>query len=226
MYPEDRVLVGVINRKRDVDHLIHDLWYRIPVDRAPHDIETEYLAFYLSNGMKEKNGGIHFYGARTGHELVRRRDLLPAESTHARANQLYYKIKLESLHEKVPPILNPTRRPISFMYTTWDRFTAAKTIADLYSTEDWFVERVIHALKAIGIPAGHTWRDENLASQLAELRIQCEQGIVRASVGVALEGVISLKQGEGDTEVEESVTAIRAAVAALGGPSFVDIPLD
>ncbi|HVO43917.1 MAG TPA: hypothetical protein VMT34_14905 [Aggregatilineales bacterium] len=226
MYPEDRVLVGVINRKRDIDRLLAERWYRIPIVRAPRDIETEYFAFYLSTGMKAKNGGIHYYARRKGHELVRRRDLLPAEAKHPRADQLYYKITFDEVHERIPPILNPTRRPISFLFTTWDRFLAAKTILDLYSKDDWFVERVIHMLKAMGIPAEQRWQDEDTAARLAELRVQCEQGIVRATVGEAADGVIGLAAGEKDADVAASAAAIEEAVKALGGSVYVDIPLD
>src|SRR5579859_2298270 len=120
MYPEDRVLVGVINRKRDFDYALNQHWYRIPQARAPRSIDAEYVAFYFSRSFKERNGGIHFYARRTGHELVRRRDLLPNEKQ--RANDLYYKLQLEPLQAKTPPILNPTARPIAFIYTTWDRF--------------------------------------------------------------------------------------------------------
>ncbi|MEP7286560.1 MAG: hypothetical protein ABI947_12415 [Chloroflexota bacterium] len=224
MYPEDRVLVGVINRKKDLQTALYEHWYRIPINRAPHSIDAEYLAFYISRGLGNLNGGIHYYARRTGYELVRRRDLLPREVDHPRANDLYYKLTFEEPQPKIPPILNPTARSVSFLYTTWDRFVTATTLADLYSKEDWFVERVVHVLKTIGITPDHRWQDEDPAQHIAELRIKCQQGIVIATTGETVDGAIALLPGESDDDVQSSVIAIQAAVAALGGPVFVDIP--
>jgi hypothetical protein len=225
MYPEDRVLVGVINRKRDFELARREHWYRIPRDRAPRSIDAEYIADYFSRSFKAQNGGIHYYATRTGHELVRRRDLLPSESEHKRADRLYYKIQLGDLQEKRPPILNPTRRPIAFIYTTWDRFITATTIADLYSKDDWFVERVYSALREIGITPDRRWQDEDPAQRVAELRIACQNGIVTATTGLAaIEGALNLSPGDWEADVNAATEAIRAAVEAMGGPVFVDIP--
>src|SRR5579859_2005914 len=192
MYAEDRVLVGVINRKKDLKRTLDERWYRIPRDRAPRSIDAEYIAFYLSTGLKEKNGGIHYYARRTGYELVRRRDLLPNEPNHPRANELYFKLELGEVQEKIPPILNPSGRAISFLYTTWDRFVKARTIADLYSKADWFVERVARVLTDMGITPEHQWQDEDPAERIAQLRIQCLKGIVTATTGEANDGAISI----------------------------------
>jgi hypothetical protein len=226
MYPEDRVLVGVISSKRDLNLMLKERWYRIPHARAPRSIDAEYLAFYLSSGVYEKNGAIHYFARRTGYELTRRRDLLPKQPTHPRANDLYYKLELGEVHEKVPPITNPTARAISFIYTTWDRFVSAATIADLYSKSDWFVERVVHVLREIGITPERLWQNEDQTQQIAELRIQCEKGIVRATTGESAEGFLSMLSGESDDEVNATVIAIREAVAALGGPKMVNIAVE
>jgi hypothetical protein len=146
MHPEDRVLIGVINRVADLRIARDQGWYRIPCHRAPPRLEVEhadYLAFYLSRAFGVQNSGIHFYARRMGHELARRRDLIPTEPDHPRADVLYYKVQLGHLQAKSPPILNPARRPVAFICTTWDRFMAARTIADLYSTAPGFTERTI-----------------------------------------------------------------------------------
>lgn len=226
MHPDDRVLVSVINRKRDLIAARDEHWYRIPRNRAPSFIDAEYIAFFLSQAFKAQNGGVHYYALRTGHELVRRRDLLPNEANHRRAEQLYYKIALGELKIKEPPILNPTHRSISFIYTTWDRFVVARTVADLYSKADTFVERVARALNRIGISPERCWESENPAQRIAELRIWCEKGILRATVGEGGEGALRLSFGESDEAVDTAAETIQAAVAAFGGPVFVDIPLD
>jgi len=225
-FPEDRVLVGVINRQRDFSAVRDQHWYRIPRERAPRSIDAEYIAFYFSRAFKEQNGGIHYFARRLGHELVRRRDLIPEESGHARADSLYYKMQLGDLQQRPEPILNPTRRPISFIFTTWDRFQAARTIADLYSKADWFVERVLHVLKASGITPSRRWESEDRAAQLAELRIQCERGILTATFGGTDNGNLNFAAGDSEEEITAAASSIRAAIEALGGPIFVDIPLD
>ncbi len=132
MNADDRVLVGVINRRRDFDLLQAQLWYRIPIQSAPLCIDAEYIAFYLSRAFRTQNGTISFYARRTGFELLRRRDLLPAEVDHPHADGLYFKLQFRAIEHRWPPITNPSRRPISFIYTTGERFTVAATVADLY----------------------------------------------------------------------------------------------
>ncbi len=132
MYPDDRVLVGVINRRRDFELLHRQLWYRIPIMSAPLCVDTDYMAFYLSRTFKEQNGTISYYARRTGFELACRRDLLPDEPDHPRAAEMYFKLQFRTLERKMPPITNPSRRVISFIYTTWERFETARTVSDLY----------------------------------------------------------------------------------------------
>lgn len=146
MFPEDRVLVGVINRVRDLRYARDEHWYRIPVEQMPQGVNAEYLAFYLSRAFREKNGGICYFAQKRGIELARRADLLPNELAHKHADRLYYRVALGELQAKDPPALNPSRRPISFIYTTWDRFVCAREIRDLYSEAGFYVDRVYYAL--------------------------------------------------------------------------------
>jgi hypothetical protein len=142
MFPEDRVLIGVIRRQRDYRLVRDERWYRIPQRQMPHGIDAEYLGFFLSGAVfKQQSGSVAYFAAVTGVELARRRDLLPAEGEHPRADALYYRIGLGELQPRQPPITNPTRRRLAFIWTTWDRFTAATTIADLYRDSPHFVER-------------------------------------------------------------------------------------
>lgn len=143
MYPDDRVLVSVIRRKRDLQLLTHERWYRVPRQQAKDGIYAEYVAFFLSGAAAKSFGasGIHYFARRRGVELVYRHQLLPNETAHPRADEIYYRISIESLLPKVPPILNSRRRVVAFIDTTWDRFVAAQDIADLYSRADTFVDR-------------------------------------------------------------------------------------
>jgi len=133
MYPEDRVLVGVVNRPCDADVLLCDLWYRIPQWRMPNGFAAEYLALFFSGKAARPYGpsGIYYFGRLRGVELHRRCDLLPQESDHPRAREIYYRLHLAALLSKTPPILNRLGRRVSFIWTTGERFTAAQDISEL-----------------------------------------------------------------------------------------------
>jgi hypothetical protein len=221
MYPEDRVLVAVINRKRDLAYARDAHWYRIPQAKMPRGVHAEYLAFFLSRAFKEENGAIRYYAERRGLELTYRRDLLPAEAAHKRADDVYYKVALGSLQPKAPPIVNPTGRAISFIYTTWDRFLEAQTIRDLYSADDWFVDRVYYALERRGIHPLRVWDAERreLGSG-AGLHILCQQGTIIASTDRE-SGTLFLDRTQSDDEV---LNAILARIAQSGGPAMLNLP--
>ncbi len=229
MYPEDRVLVGVINRKRDLDKARYEHWYRVPQDRLPNGVHAEYIALFLSKAFKELNGGVHFYARIMGIELARRRDLLPDEANHPRADRLYYQLQLGELRRKDPPVLNTTRRPIAFIYTTWDRFEQARTIPDLYSDADQFVDRVFYALERSGKAprSERIWEAQRLSDDGgAQIRVQCQDGTVIASTAPRDEGVIPLAVGDSDTAVTYSVEVILAAIEKHGGPLMINVSLD
>lgn len=218
MYPEDRVLVAVINREHDLVIAQREHWYRVPVQQAPSGVHAEYIAFFLSRAFKEQNGGVHYYARRTGVELARRRDLLPDEASHPRADCLYHKLQFGELRRKEPPILNPTRRSIAFIFTTWDRFCAARILADLYSDADQFVDRVFHALQQAGLRPERTWEASRPAGASgAELRLPCADGAVVASTAPAGDALLLTVGGSPDA-VQTGVASVLEAVRARGGP--------
>lgn len=222
MFPEDRVLVGVINRKRDLEIARMQHWYRIPQRQHPRGVNAEYLAFFLSRAFGPQNGQIAYYAPWRGVELAYRRDLLPKESKHPRAGEVYYQVQIGDLKEKQPPVLNPTRRTITFIYTTWDRFVAARTIADLYSKSDYFVERIYHALRDKGIYADRTWAAE-YRDKAPQLRILCEQGTLVASPEPDEDDEFFLDDSLKDDKI---LAGILAEIARQGGPVMLSIPLN
>ncbi len=222
MFPEDRVLVGVINRKRDLDYARSEGWYRIPQAQMPRGVNAEYMAFFLSRAFKERNGQIAYFATRRGLELVYRKDLLPNEANHPRANDVYYKVQLGELEAKTPPILNPTRRSIGFIYTTWDRFVRAQQVSDLYSKADYFVDRIYHALRNRGITAERTWSAEYRTTAPAQLRILCQKGSLNASTEPG-DNRFFLND---DDQEDVILKGILAEIARQGGPVMVRIPFD
>ncbi len=231
MYPEDRVLVGVIRRKRDFEKARAEHWYRVPQGKAPKGVHAEYVAFYLSRAFGDENGGIRYYARRIGTELARRRDLLPEEATHKRADHWYHKLQLGELRRKDPPILNPTKRPVAFIYTTWDRFVQARVIADLYSKADCFVDRVYYALRRRGVRSVRVWEaeprpDPDPAPRGAQIRVQCADGTVIASTQPDGEQIVPLGASDEARAVRYSVEAILEAIQQRGGPLTVHLPIE
>jgi hypothetical protein len=222
MLPEDSVLVGVIKRKRDLVYARDQHWYRIPQAQMPNGVTADYLAFFLSRAFAERNGAIHFFARRTGLELNYRRQLLPREPNHKRADEVYYRVALSDLEPKTPPIKNPTNRTVVFIYTTWDRFVNAKTIADLYSDNDFFVDRIYYALHMRGFDVSRSWEAERRVDEIAPgLRILCENG---ASVLASAErhtGAFYLDQSQSEDAI---LQAILAQIASNSGPVTVSIP--
>lgn len=221
MFPEDRVLVGVINRKSDLKTMLGEHWYRIPQSQLKRGINAEYIAFFLSKAFGERNGGIHYFADCTGIELVYRRDLLPQEPNHPRANEAYYKVQLGKIYPKVPPVLNPSHRTISFVYTTWDRFVNATQIKQLYSKEDYYVDRIYHALRNAGVPSERSWSAE-YCNAPARLRILCENGSFTASTQ-SEEGSMYLDNKHHEDAI---LASIYAEIAKHGGPVMINVPFD
>ncbi|MFP4323102.1 MAG: hypothetical protein ACLFTK_11670 [Anaerolineales bacterium] len=219
MHPEDRVLVGVIKRKKDFQMAQEQGWYRIPQGNASKGIHAEYIAFFFSRAFGEHNGAIHYYARRTGLELATRRDLLPDEPYHKHAEAIYHKLTFRELKAKVPPIRNEPQRRFSFIYTTWDRFIQAETINDLYSEADHFVDRVFYALHDAGYRPSRLWEAEGgYGAHAAQVRILCEDGEV----------VFSPEDTPLATEndLAQILERIKHDIQAKGGPRLLHTSLD
>jgi hypothetical protein len=222
-YAEDRVLVGVINRKRDLEIALKQQWYRIPEAQMKRGIQAEYLGFFLSRAFGEKNGSIQYFARITGYELDFRRFLLPNEPNHPKADQLYYKITFDPLIEKRPPITNDTRRTITFIYTTWDRFSHARVIGDLYSKADFFVDRIYHALRSAGMRPLRFWEAEAKQHPFAPgIRIETVNGPIYASAARTEEAIYL----DWTYTQEEILEAFRQELERRGGLVDINVPLE
>jgi hypothetical protein len=226
MHPDDRVLVGVINRKHDLDTLLSSHWYRIPQKHMPDGVYTEYIAFYLSGYAAKKFDapGIYYYAERRGIELAYRRDLLPDEADNPRADAVYYKVQFAAINGKNPPVANPKKRPVSFIFTTWDRFVNAKEIADLYSKSDYYVDRIYHALRDKQIrPIRFCDVHKKEYGISAALRFVCESGTLTGYTDAAQidEHGFYLDVDEPEDKILQE---IRTRIASMGGLVTIAVP--
>jgi hypothetical protein len=136
IYPDDRVLVAVMNNPKDWARVQDEHWYRIPVKHAPEGAPRfDLLAFYQTRAFNRDKWAVHYYARIEGHELLTRKDLLPAEPDHPHANDWYYKFQLGPLQHKLPPIIAENWRRITFIVTTGDRFEAAISVNDLLANQ-------------------------------------------------------------------------------------------
>jgi hypothetical protein len=221
MHPEDRVLVAVMNRPKDLELARSEGWYRLPEKRATAGAFFEYVAFYFTAAFGEQKWAIHYYARRLGHELLARRQLLPDEPDHPRARERYYKLQLGPLQRRDPPIASLRWRRISFIHTTWDRFEAAQEINDLFIEGDEFVDRLYHALRESDLtPERQFPVRESGVEYLADLALPCRDGVV--SIKVAEEGAVPgarlcFSPETITNDIGSCVALVREEVAQRGG---------
>lgn len=130
--PAERVLVAVMNNARDLAIAREQGWYRIPVRSAPRVMDFGWLAFYQTKVFREEGWAIHYWAPVRGKSVVKRRDLLPEEADHPRADQDYYRLELGELQRLPQSIISRRGRLIVFIPTTLAKFQRAEEINDLF----------------------------------------------------------------------------------------------
>ncbi|MBI4547949.1 MAG: DUF559 domain-containing protein [Ignavibacteriae bacterium] len=130
------VLVALVKSPRDLKIALEKHWYRVPVKSAPpilRDLSVRYIAFYQNRSFGEESYQIRWYGEVTHIEIMKRRQLLPAEKLHPNADEPYLKIEVANLKTLPRPIISGRKRPIVFIPTTTTKLLHATEINDLYS---------------------------------------------------------------------------------------------
>ena len=213
-HASDRVLVAIMNNPRDFEIARDEGWYRVPARRAPQSTtEVAALAFYFTKAFDNEKWSIRWYGAVRGHELARRRDLFPDEPDHPRADEAYYKLPLGPLIELELPIYSLRWRRITFIETSWDRFSAAEEINDLYASG---ADGLFVTLKEEGFwPEREFEIRESGAAYTVDLAIPCREGTVAIAITERPAPSTALRRPD--------VAAVRQAVERLGGPSPTQI---
>ena len=134
--PKDKidkiVLVGVLRDKRDLNILLKENWYRIPVAQAPRR-RFDYLAFYQPLLFCHQGKRIRYYARVLNYQIIKRGDLLPDEPNHLRAHDYYLQLRVGKIKELPRPIRNIIPRRVSFGFTTLNRLLKSKNILQLYN---------------------------------------------------------------------------------------------
>jgi hypothetical protein len=132
----DRVLVAIMNNRRDYAIACEEGWYRIPVARAPQRVGADYLAFYFTAAFPEdERHRVSVYAPIRAYRLATRAALLPDERDHPRAADLYFKVEIGSLQRLERPIPSHKLRRITFIPTTLERLLTAHEINDLWDVD-------------------------------------------------------------------------------------------
>ena len=184
-----RVLVAVMNDRRDFEIARHEGWYRIPLKRAPRRVGADYLAFYQTKAFDDEKWAVNYYAPTRRYRPVTRAELLPEEADHPRAAERYYKVEIGPLQRLPHSIPSKRLRRITFIPTTLEHLLKAEEINDLWdrgSRED----RLWEAFKREGLEAerqyevvegmvhhrnSEQWNSEQLVVDFA---IFCQEGQV------------------------------------------------
>lgn len=145
------VLVAVLNNAEDLRHAAAEGWYRIPQRNAPPRVGADYLAFYQTSafGDQPEAQTVTYYAATRRYRLLTRRELLPAEADHPRAQDYYFRIEIGPLQRLKAPIPSATMRRVTFIHTSFDRLVQATDVRDLFiSAQDDPFHKLWDALKA------------------------------------------------------------------------------
>lgn len=129
-------LVVLVNNQRDWQRVLNERWYRIPLAHAPLPSAALYLAFYLSRVFGDDAWQVSCYAPVLRYELLRRREVLPDEPCHPRADALYYRIALGQIQRLARPVPSRRLRRMTFIPTTLERLLDAADVADLWHVDD------------------------------------------------------------------------------------------
>jgi len=183
---KQRVLVAVMNNRRDFEIARTQGWYRIPVVTAPAQIAAEYLALYFTKAFGSEKWSIRYYAPIRRFCIVRRQDLLPQEPGHPRAQRQYYKIEIGPLQPLPQPIPSRRLRRITFIPTTLERLLHAQEINDLWEA-DVLKERLWAELQRQGIEAEREYLVQaGRVAYILDFAVLCRQGNLGIECGSRL----------------------------------------
>ncbi len=129
-------LVVVVTNQLDWQRVVEEGWYRIPLQHAPEVVAAEYLAFYFTRRFNNDAWHVAYYAPVLRYNLLLRRDILPDEATHPRADQWYYRVALATPQRLIRPVPSRHLRRVTFIPTTLEQLFNADDIADLWKTDD------------------------------------------------------------------------------------------
>lgn len=170
------VLIAVVNRQSDLSNILNKKWYRIPINRMPSK-PFEYIAFYQTTALGKLGGKIEYYARISKHKTVKRKQLLPHEHDHPRADEEYCKLTFRTVRRLKKPIVNRPGMRINFGFATLSRLNKSRTIADLYGIRQVeFVFRKLLTKRRIPFASEHVIKHNGKARYRLDFAIFCKRG--------------------------------------------------
>ncbi len=136
--PDDaaRVLVAVTPRPRDLELARAAGWYRVPLAKAPPRFAAEYLAFYQTGAFGAERWSVRYYAPVLRYRITTRRELLPDEPDHPRANMRYYRVDIGPLAALPLPVPAARLRRVVFIPTTFGQLRRARDVRELWRPDE------------------------------------------------------------------------------------------
>ncbi|MGH2541909.1 MAG: hypothetical protein ACRDIB_03875 [Ardenticatenaceae bacterium] len=135
MNPSDLLLIALLPQPVDLERAKAG-WYRVPVAHAPATlVRAKALAFYQPASFgAEQRCQVAWWGKVLSVETARRRDLIPEESDHRRAEEWYICVRLVPLIAVEPVKRAEKGRRLLFVPTSWGAFQQATTLDELVAS--------------------------------------------------------------------------------------------
>lgn len=135
--PDDdaRVLVAVVRRPRDLELARTAGWYRVPLAHLPRQLAADYLAFYQTAAFGAERWSVRWYGPVLRYSLATRRELLPDEPDHPRADARYYRVELGPLAALPLPVPAAKLRRVVFIPTSFGQLRRARDVRELWQAD-------------------------------------------------------------------------------------------
>jgi len=176
MIEDKKVLVAILNNRRDFKIAREEHWYRIPVKTAPRRWKADYLAFYQTMVFEKMKWAINYYAEIKGFEKSKRIELLPEENNHPRALEDYYKIILGELIPLDKSVISQKWCRIIFISTSLNRLKKAQEINDLFM-ENPLEEKFWYEMKENKIEAERQYLiGEGKIKYCLDFAILCQKG--------------------------------------------------
>jgi very-short-patch-repair endonuclease len=174
---DDLVLVAVLPRKRDVQLLEQEGWYRVPVDKTPRRWPPKWVAFYEGVRVGEP-GHIVRYGAVAAQSVRTREELFPSEHPGRRAGRRYHRLELRKLERLPAPIVLGKPRAVVFISTNLGKLFGAHRISDLFDDSP-LEDSLWEALKRAALPAERQWPETvDGRNYFIDVAVFCQSGNV------------------------------------------------
>jgi hypothetical protein len=126
----------VVNNRADWRRVAVEGWYRIPLKHAPQPVAATYLAFYLTRPFGVDAWQVAYYAPVLRYSTASRRELLPDEPDHPRADERYYCVAVGPVQRLARPVSSRCLRRITFIPTTFGCLHTATDVTELWQVDE------------------------------------------------------------------------------------------